>query len=73
MTNTNPKNLEFPIWITGTIDGVIVNIPFISGQDVNNYMESLSWASKRCLAVLDLSIKVHGEEVQKVNFKPEAH
>ena len=73
MSASNAKQLEFPIWIKGTIDGKAVNIPFISGGDVQHYLESLDWATNRYLLSIDLTIYTYGEEVQKIQFKPKGH
>lgn len=57
---------NFPIVISGDVDGVAVEVPFIHAMDALQYLNMLGWAGDHKLAKIDVTMFSDGVEVAKL-------
>lgn len=63
-----PTVSSFPFWIKGTIDNEVISVPFLSGSEVNAYLETLDWGFRKMNFAIDCIITHDGEQVGKIHM-----
>lgn len=54
---------NFPIVVSGDVDGVAIEVPFLNIIEAAGYLEMLSWAGNHKLARISVTVFQDGVEI----------